>query len=166
MGTLGKLPKSNDIRSSVGDQYDILSAFQTYFVFNGELYQLITFFQPYDKISKTGLKDINCHLVFANEHIFISRKACSEMNEIIMKHKKFKKAFVVHNTSVAAHEEYWPGQLQQEKEHLTENVTAVQDLKSTLISRPDIKIIEIKEFSNETFAQIFIHVLKVCKSHY
>lgn len=42
-GLLGKLPKSDDIKKTVGEKYDLLSAFQTYFLYNGEIFQLTTF---------------------------------------------------------------------------------------------------------------------------
>jgi len=32
-GFLGKLPKSDDIRATVGENYDLMSAFQTYFLY-------------------------------------------------------------------------------------------------------------------------------------
>ena len=32
VGLIGKLPKSDDIKKTVGDNYDILSAFQAYFL--------------------------------------------------------------------------------------------------------------------------------------
>lgn len=38
MGLLGKLPKSDDLKKTVGDQYDLLSAFQTYFLYSGEIF--------------------------------------------------------------------------------------------------------------------------------
>ncbi len=37
-GLLGKLPKTDDIKKTVGDKYDLLAAFQTYFLFNGEIF--------------------------------------------------------------------------------------------------------------------------------
>jgi hypothetical protein len=34
-GLLGKLPKSDDIKHTVGEHYDLMSAFQTFFLFEG-----------------------------------------------------------------------------------------------------------------------------------
>ena len=42
-GLLGKLPKSDDIKKTVGEKYDLLSAFQAYFLYLGEVYQLTTY---------------------------------------------------------------------------------------------------------------------------
>lgn len=73
-GLLGKLPKSDDIKMTVGDKYDLLSAFQTYFLFGGEIYALTTYSQPLDKIK--SIKGINCFLVLGNENMHSSRKDC------------------------------------------------------------------------------------------
>ncbi len=43
VGLIGKLPKSEDLKKTVGEHYDLLSAFQTFFLYQGEIYQLTTF---------------------------------------------------------------------------------------------------------------------------
>ena len=37
-GLLGKLPTSEDILKTNGPHYDFMAAFQTFFLFNGEIY--------------------------------------------------------------------------------------------------------------------------------
>ena len=44
-GLLGKLPTSEDILKTFGPCYDFMAAFQTFFLFNGEIFQLTSYFQ-------------------------------------------------------------------------------------------------------------------------
>ncbi len=37
-GLLGPLPKSEDLRATLGEHYDVLSAFQSYFLYDSGLY--------------------------------------------------------------------------------------------------------------------------------
>jgi hypothetical protein len=64
-----------------------------------------------------------------------SRKDCKTFETIVTKDKKMKKFVMLHNMSVTAAEEAFPGQLEKEKDHVNENVTAVQDLKKVLVER-------------------------------
>jgi hypothetical protein len=80
---LGKLPKSYDVARTVGEHYDLLSAFQSYFVFEGNLYSLTTYSSPLEKISETSMNLINCFLILGNENLYYSRKDCHQMNGLI-----------------------------------------------------------------------------------
>lgn len=75
-GLLGKLPKSDDIRETVGAHYDLLAAFQTYFLYKEEIYQLSTFHMPHNQLSALSLKDVSCFLVLGNENLVMSRTNC------------------------------------------------------------------------------------------
>ena len=91
-------------------------------------------------------------MVLGNDNMYLSRRDCKLFDTLIKKDKKFKKAVFLHNTSCTANEEAWPGQLDKEKDHLTENPNAVAELKATLQQRPEIKTINVNEFSNEMIA--------------
>ena len=78
IGLLGKLPKSDDIKKTVGEKYDLMSAFQTYFLYEGEIFALTTFSQPIEKISSTQMKTVNCFLILGNKHMSASRKDCAK----------------------------------------------------------------------------------------
>ena len=70
-GLLGKLPKSEDIQKTSGEKFDLLSAFQTYFLYAGDIYQLTTYMEPLEKLTaKKNFNQVSCFLVLGNEHMF------------------------------------------------------------------------------------------------
>jgi len=101
-GFLGKLPKSDDIRATVGEHYDLMSAFQTYFLYEGEIFQLTMYSKPIENLKKAKLSDVDCFLLLGNENLYRSRKDCQEFLEYISKETKLKKALMLINNSVTA----------------------------------------------------------------
>ena len=82
-GLLGKLPKSEDIQRTVGDNFDLLSAFQTYFLFEDDIYALTTYSCPSDKYSAYMMNEIDCFLILGNESLYFARKDCESMHNLI-----------------------------------------------------------------------------------
>ena len=97
-GLLGKLPKSEDISKTVGDHFDLMSAFQTYFMFDGDIYALTTYSCPLNKYGSYMLNEIDCYLVLGNDHLYLSRKDCEGLNELVHK-ENISNIVMLHNTS-------------------------------------------------------------------
>lgn len=106
-GLLGKLPRTEDVRSTVGEHYDLLSAFQTYFMFEGEVYTLTTYSCPLEKYATYMLNEIDCYLILGNENLYLSRKDCDAINEMIER-ENMRDVIMLNNTSKTAAEEAWP----------------------------------------------------------
>ena len=162
-GLLGKLPRSEDIQSTVGEHYDMLSAFQTYFMFEGEIYTLTTYSCPLEKYATYMLNEIDCYLVLGNEHLYLSRKDCDALSEMIVR-EDMRDVVMLHNQSKDAGKEAWPKQMEKEADNINKNTGAVKVLKDTLIKRQGT-VIDLEEFSNRNIALIFNHILKTCILH-
>ncbi len=115
IGMIGTLPTSEDIQKTFGKHYDLLSSFQTYFLFNGEIYQLTTYSQAITKLDERLLKSTNCFLVLGNENLSSSRKECAVFAELIKKQKKLNKVLMLQNISENAGEFAWEGQAEKER---------------------------------------------------
>lgn len=92
---IGKLPTSEDILRTFGPHFDLMAAFQTYFLYNGEIYQLTTYSQAITKLDGRILKSTNCFLVLGNENLCSSRKECATFAELIKKEKKLRKVLML-----------------------------------------------------------------------
>lgn len=161
-GFLGKLPKSEDINATVGEHYDLMSAFQTYFLYEGEIFQLTTYSKPIENLKKAKTSDIDCFLVMGNENLYRSRKDCHEFLEYFTKETKLKKVLMLTNASDKAGEEAWKNQFEQDREHTEKNKGAVKALREAFQKR-GVHIIDVKEFSNYVIAEIFHYILRVCR---
>ncbi len=161
IGLIGKLPTSEDILKTFGPHYDLMAAFQTYFLFNGEIYQLTTYAQAITKLDDRVLKSTNCFLVLGNEHLSSSRKECQTFNDLIKKEKKLKKILMLQNCSDTAGQFSWEGQADREKANAANNPGAVQAMR-TLAEERGIRVIQVREFSNIVIAEIFNAILNIC----
>ena len=79
------MPKSEDIEKTVGEHFDLMSAFQTYFMFEGEIYALTTYSCPLEKYGQYMLNEIDCYLALGNDNLHLSRKDCSAILDLIKK---------------------------------------------------------------------------------
>ncbi len=117
-GLLGKLPTSEDILKTFGPCYDFMAAFQTFFLFNGEIFQLTTYSQVLKpKDYERTIKLVDCLLVLGNENLHSSRKECLAFVDILKKDKKLSKVLMLQNSSSTAAEYSWAGQLEREREN-------------------------------------------------
>ena len=110
IGLIGKLPVAEDILKTHGDKYDLMSSFQTYFLYGGEIYHISTFSRPLDHENVKTLKKPNLILVLANDNLSSSRKDCLKLKELIGKESELaNKTLMLVNKSVTANQESFPG---------------------------------------------------------
>jgi hypothetical protein len=107
-GMMGNLPKANDVLATAGKNFDLLSAFQTFFVFQGDIFALTTYSCPLKKYSNNLLNEIDCFLVLGNENLFLSRRDCEEAIELIER-EKLENVVMVVNSSSVADQDAWQG---------------------------------------------------------
>ena len=71
---------------------------------------------------------------------------------------------MLENTSTTAADEPWGGFAAKEKDKANESKEGVENLKTEL-NKSNIKIINVDEFSNQVIAEIFNHIITVCKAN-
>eukprot|EP00347_Sterkiella_histriomuscorum_P011509 403372182 len=159
-GLLGKLPRSDDIKATSGENFDLLSAFQTFFVFEGEMYALTTYSCPLDKYGDYMINEIDCFLVLGNENLYLSRKDCEETKSL-MSSRNLNNVVMLQNTSGLADQAMWAYQMEKEKEKQLEHQGSVQLLRQHIESLNE-KVVNIDVLSHHNISLIFNHILKAC----
>mmetsp|Transcript_44845 Transcript_44845/g.43438 ORF Transcript_44845/g.43438 Transcript_44845/m.43438 type:complete len:89 (+) Transcript_44845:363-629(+) len=85
---------------TVGPYYDLLSAFQCFFLFEGNFYTLTTYSSPLTKLTPYLLEQIDCFLILGNPFIFNSRKECALMKEHIISYKLSNIVMVINDSDL------------------------------------------------------------------
>ncbi len=130
-------------------------------MFEGDIYSLTTYSCPLEKYGTYMLNEIDCYLVLGNENMYISRKDCEAMTELINKEKITNVVMLVNN-SITAPEESWPKQFEKERENLEKSKDGVKNLRAVIDHN---NYLEIDVFSHKNVSLIFNYILKACILH-
>ncbi|CDW75308.1 UNKNOWN [Stylonychia lemnae] len=160
-GLLGKLPITDDIKATCGTNFDLLSAFQTFFVFEGDIYALTTYSCPLEKYGSFMMNEIDCFLVLGNENLYLSRKDCQETQKMIAE-KNLNNVVMLLNVSCEKDHGMWEGQMENEFNNKEKNVGGVESLKHYMIEKNETVVNGANQDQEEESKQPEEKVNKKC----